>query len=218
MKFVALMRYLAVDALQAGRWVAPLAVFLVLTVTGTAVGETTLGDYGFTVTALLPVSMWLTIAVLNSEDPVQTEITTVTVGNAFLVRLAKLLVAYAGGQVLTAIAVLWPLLTGQRASEADLLAGVLAHLLSCLAGVAFGSLAGRPLLRAPTWAVIIGITVFLMEILVPGVPPVRPIAVSFSSDPTTPEVFDMLAGVAVRTMAGAAVLVGLGHWLAQRRI
>src|SRR5690349_15044983 len=128
------------------------------------------------------MSMWLTVAVLNSEDQVQALITTVTFGNAFGVRLAKLLVAYLGGQVLTAIAVLWPLLTGQSASLADLLAGLLAHLLSGLAGVAFGSLAGRPLLRAPTWAVMSGITVFLIEILVPGFPPVRPIAVSFASD------------------------------------
>ena len=217
MKYLALVRYLAADTLRAGRWVAPLAAFLILTATGTAVGETALGSYGFTVTALLPVSMWLTIAVLNSEDPVQTAITTVAIGNAFVVRLAKLLVAYLGAQILTAVAVLWPLLTGQPASTADVLAGVLAHLLSSLAGVAFGSLAGRPLLRAPTWAVMIGITVFLIEILVPGFPPVRPIAVSFASHPKAPEVFGLLAVVAVQTVIGAAVLVGLSHWLSQRR-
>lgn len=217
MRLVALVRYLAADALRAGRWVAPVVLFLAVTVTGTAVGESALGGYGLTATALLPVSMWLTIAVLNSEDPAQTAITTVAVGNALVVRLAKLLLAYLGGQILTAVAVLWPLLIGQPASAADVLAGVLAHLLSALAGVAFGSLAGRPLLQAPTWAVMIGIAVFLLEILVPGFPPVRPIAVSFAAGPDSSEVFGMLAVVALQTVIGASILIGLGHWLAQRR-
>jgi hypothetical protein len=217
MRLPALLRYLAADALRAGRWVAPLALFLILTASGTAVGETALGSYGFSAAALFPVSLWLTIAVLNSEDPVQTAIVTVTVGNAFVVRLAKLALAYLGAQILTVIAVLWPLLTGQPASAADVLAGVLANLLSSLAGVAFGSLAGRPLLRAPTWAVTLGLAVFLVEILVPGFPPVRPIAVTFARGPDPSAVFGMLTLVAVQTVAGAAVLIGLGHWLAQRR-
>jgi hypothetical protein len=217
MRLVALLRYLAADALKAGRWVPPMVLFLAVTVTGTAVGESALGGYGFTATALLPASMWLTIAVLNSEDPAQTAITAVAVGSPLLLRLAKLLLAYVGGQVLAAVAVLWPLLIGQPASAADVLAGVLAHLLSGLAGVAFGSLASRPLLRAPTWAVLIGITVFLLEILVPGFPPVRPIAVAFAGGPVSAAVFGMLAVVAAQTVTGAAVLIGLGHWLARRR-
>jgi len=218
MRLVALLRYLAADALRAGRWVGPLALFLVTTVAGTAEGESAIGSYGFTVAAILPVSMWLTIAVLNSEDPVQTAITTTAVGSALMVRLAKLLLAYLGAQVLTTVAVLWPLLIGQPASTSDVLAGVLAHLLSSLAGVAFGSLAGRPLLRAPTWAVTLGIAVFLLEILVPGCPPVRPIAQSFAADPNPSAAFGMLAVVAVQTVAGSAVLISAGHWLAQRRV
>jgi hypothetical protein len=218
MRVLALMRYLADDALRAGRWVAPGVLFLAVTVSGTAVGESALGSYGFSVAALFPVSMWLTVAVLNSEDPAQTTITTVAVGNAFVLRLAKLLVAYLGGQVLIAVAVLWPLLMGQPAGPADVPAGILAHQLSGLAGVAFGSLIGRPLLSTPTWAVMIGIAVFLLELLVPGFPPVRPIAVSFATHPGPSVMFGLLAGVAVQTVAGVAALVGLGHWLAQRRV
>jgi len=215
---VSLVRYLAGDVLRAGRWVAPGVLFLILTVSGTAVGGTALGGYGFTATALLPIAIWVTITVLNSEDPIQTGITTVAVGSALTVRLTKLAVAFLACQFLTAIGVLWPLLTGHRATASDVLAGLIGHLLSSLAGVAFGGLLSRPLLRAPAWAVIGGIVVFLLEILIPGFPPVRPIAVSFSDvPPTSAELFRTLGQVAAETVIGAVVLIGLAQRLAQRR-
>ena len=214
----ALIRYVAGDAVRAQRWVAPPVPFLVLTVTGTALGGTARGGYGFTITAIFPVAVWLTVAVLNSEDPIQMRITTATVGSLFRVRIAKLVVAYAGCQILAVIGVVWPLLTGHPASRSDVFAGVMGHGLSSLAAVAWGSLLGRPVLQAPAWAVVLGISAFLLEILVPGFPPVRPLAVSFSdASGVTPSGAGVLAQVAVETIVGAAVLTGLGHLLARRR-
>jgi hypothetical protein len=216
--FGALMRYVASDALRAGRWVAPGVLFLIVTVSGTAVGGTAMGGYGLTATALFPVAVWLTVTILNSEDPIQALVTTAIVGSPLAVRLAKLTVSFLACQVLTAIGVVWPLLTGHPASAADVSAGTVGHLLSSLAGVALGSVLSRPVVRTPAWAVMIGIAAFLLEILVPGFPPVRPIAVAFSDAPDlSTSLTELLALVAVETIAGAAVLIGLGHSWARRR-
>jgi hypothetical protein len=218
MIFAALVRYHASDALRSARWVAPGVLFVIITVSGTAVGGTALGGYGLTATALLPIAIWLSVAVLNTEDPVQEAITTATAGGSFLVRLAKLTVALLGCLVLTVFGVAWPLLTGHPATVGDVFAGAVAHLLSSLAGIAVGSLLSRPLLRTPAWAVLIGVAVFMIEILVPGFPPVRPIAVSFSDAPhVASSLVGILALVALETVVGATMLIGLGYVLARTR-
>jgi hypothetical protein len=216
--FAALMRYLASDALRAGRWVGPGVLFLIVTVSGTAVGGSALGGYGLTATAVFPVAVWLTVIVLNSEDPVQAQITTAVVGSPLAVRSAKLAVSFLACQLLTGVGVGWPLLTGHPASAGEVLAGTVGHALTSLAGVAFGSLLGRPVVRTPGWAVLIGVAGFLVEVLVPGFPPVRPIAVAFSdASEVSTSLIRLLAVVALETVVGAAVLVGLGHVWAQRR-
>jgi hypothetical protein len=212
----ALLRYRGEQVLREARWVPPLVVFFVVTVTGSTLGGTALDGYGFTATALLPIAIWLTVAGLE-EDPARTAITATTVGRPLLVHLAGPGVAYLGAQVLTVFALGWPLLTGRAVGAGDVLAGVVAHLLTSLAGVAVGSLLGRPLLRSPAWRVLLGVSVVLVEVLVPGCPPVRPIAVAFSAAPAAS---DLAAGdlalVAVETVVGAGVLVGLGYRRSRR--
>lgn len=97
----ALLRYLVADIVRGQRWLAPVLVFLVGMTALDAGGGAVLPDYASTAALLLPVAIWLAIVAGNSEDPVQTAITTVTVGSALRVRLAKLAVAYAGCLVLT---------------------------------------------------------------------------------------------------------------------
>ncbi len=218
MKAVALVRYLAADALRAERWVPPVVLFLVTTVAGTSVGGTALGCYGFSSTVLLPVALWLTVSVVNSQDPVQTAITTVTAGSALAVRIAELAVAYLVCLGLAAFAVLYPLLTSHPAGRPELLAGVAGHLLTALAGVAFGSVLTRPLLSTPAWVVLSGVAVVLAELLVPGLPPFHPVGVLFSEvAPSTGRLARSLVVAGIETAAGAVLLVGLGHALSRRR-
>lgn len=217
MTAIALVRYVASDSVRAERWVAPCVLFLIITVSGTAAGGTALGGYGFTVTALFPVATWVAVTVLNSEDPIQTAITTASVGSSLLVRLAKMTVAFLACQVLSTFALVYPLVTGHPASAGDVAAGAVGHLLSSLAGVTVGSLISRPVLRTPAWAVITGIVAFLVEILVPGFPPVRPLAVAFSDSPSPTWSASMLGLVAAETLAGSAVLIWLAHAISRRR-
>lgn len=218
MIFAHLLRYLAADALRVGRWVAPGVVFLIVTASGTAVGGTAVGGFGLTATALFPISVWATVALLNSEDPTQAMITTAALGDPFTLRLAKLTLAYVAGQGLTALAIVWPLVTSHPATPGDVLGGIVAHLLTSLAGVTAGSFLSRPILRAPAWALMLGIALFLAEILIPGFPPVRPIAEAFSDSPavTVPRA-SVLTVVALETLPATAVLVAFGYWLSRRR-
>lgn len=217
MIFLALLRYQAVEALRATRWVAPLVVFLIVTVSGTTAGGTALGGYGLTATALMPVALWLTVVVLNGEDPVQSAITSTTVGNPLTVRLGGLTVAYLGCQVLTAFAVVWPPVTGHPAGAGDIGAGVAGHLLTSLAGVAVGSVLARPVVRRPAWAVVLGVAVIVAEFVVPGSPPVGPIAAAFA-DTTGDTPGGVLALAAAQTVIGTAVLIGVGHRLSRRQL
>jgi hypothetical protein len=214
----ALIRYLARGVLRGQRWLAPVLVFLLVVVPGTAVGGTALSCYGFTAAVLLPVTLWLTVAVANDEDPVQTSITVVTVGSSLAVRLAKLVVAGLIAAVLGVFAVVWPLITAHPADTADVLAGLAGQLLCLLAGVALGAVLVRPLVRRPAWVVLGGTALCLVEILVPGFPPVRPVATLLSADPGTRSALWSGLGLAgIETLGLVAVLIGAGHWLALQR-
>lgn len=214
----ALLRYLAADALRAERWVAPLTVYLVACAAGTAVGGTALGSYGLSASLLFPVALWVGVGVSNAEDRVQTAVTVVTVGSALAVRLGKVAVAFAVCLGLVPVALLWPVVTGHAVTAADLAAGAAAHVTVAAAGTAAGAALSRPLVTRPAWVVIGGVGACLLEILVPGVPPVRPIALLLTDDASvTADLARRLAVVAAETAALATVVVGAGHAAARTR-
>jgi hypothetical protein len=217
-RIVALLRYLAADALRAQRWVAPLATYFVVCATGTTVGGNALGCYALSAAFLLPVAIWVTAAVVGSEDPVQTAITVVTAGGTLVVTLAKLAVALLVTVGLALVALVWPLVTGHPATAADVASGLGAHLTVAVAGVAVGAVLARPLVPRPAWAVVGGLAVCLVEIAVPHAPPVRPIAELLTDAPgTTAHLARELAVVAAQTAVLATVLVTAVHLLGRRR-
>ena len=139
----ALVRYVAADALRAERWAAPVLVFLAATASFNAGGGSALSCYGFTAAVLLPVALWLTVSVSNSEDPVQEAVTAVTVGSAARVRLAKLLSAALVCAVLAVVSLVWSPVAGNPSSPRSVLAGAVAHAVTIAAGVAFGAVLSR---------------------------------------------------------------------------
>lgn len=179
---MSLIRYLAADVLRGQRWMAPLLTFLVLCTLLDAGGGPVLGDYGSTAAALLPVTLWLTMVVNQSEDPIQSSITVVTAGGGTRVRLAKLAVAFLGAAAMGVFAVLWPLLSRHSVARTDIGAGALAHLSTALVGVGVGALLSRPVLRRTAWAVLIATAVTLGEILIPHCPPGRQILGRLGAD------------------------------------
>lgn len=215
---MALVRYLAADALRAERWAAPVLTFLAAVVAFNAGGGSALSGYGFGATVLLPVALWLTIAVSNSEDPVQTSITVVTVGSPFRVRLATLALAYLICLPLSLVGIVWPLLSGHTAAGIDIVAGMTAHLLTALAGVAFGALLSRPVLDRLAWVVLAAVAICLAEVVVPGFPPLRQLLNLFAEEPLDPgAVARPLALIAARTVVLSGALLAVAHRIALDR-
>ena len=213
----ALLRYIAADAAGSQRWVAPMLCFLVAMTVLDAGGGSALSCYGSTSAAMLAVAIWLTIAVAGSEDPIQTAVTVVTVGSSVRVRLAKLAAAYAACLPLTLGAVAWPLLTGgHTASFGDVVAGVVAHLLTAVAGVGFGALLSRPVLRHTAWAVLLGVAIFLAEVAIPDVPPARQLLTLFGADHPHHMAIPIVI-ISLEALALAALTVFGAHRIARAR-
>ncbi len=89
---IALVRYVATDTLRSQRWVAPLLCFAVIDAIIGAQTGSVLPSYAIGAAALLFITTWLTVVVVNNEDPIQQSITEVCAGSQTQVRVAKLLV------------------------------------------------------------------------------------------------------------------------------
>jgi hypothetical protein len=213
----ALLRYLAADAIRSGRWAAPTLCFVGGTLAFDAGGGTALSCYGFSASMLLPVGLWLAVAVGNSEDPVQADITVVTAGGPVRVRLATLALAYLFCLALAVVGLAWPL-SNHRMTPGAIPIGVLEHLLLALAGVAFGAPLTRPVVDRLAWVVMAGVGVTLVELLVPGAPPLRRLLALLNAQSVDPRtVAGPLAVTAAETVVLAVVLVTAAHRLARRR-
>ena len=85
-----------------------------------------------------------------------------------------------GGVPLALAGTGWPLATGHPAAGVTVLAGLAAHLLAVLGGLAFGSVLSRPVLDRRAWAVLAGACCCLGEIVIPGAPPARQLISAFT--------------------------------------
>jgi hypothetical protein len=214
----ALLRYLAADTLRSQHWLAPLLTFLVA-VAIIAPSDTSplLPTATLTAVALLPVALWLTVVVNHSEDPVQVQITIVTIGNPTRVRLAKLLAAYLACCVLTVVAVIWTLTTTEDPLTPSLLTAVtLEHLITALTGVALGALISRPLLTRTGWIVLLGTGIALAEVLVPHLPPVNPLLSTFGDNPPA-NPWPTLLSITAQSLAMCLIALAAAHRAAKAR-
>jgi hypothetical protein len=214
---IALARYTIADVLRSQRWVAPLLTFLGIDAVLLAGNGSVLPTYAVSAVALLFVSTWLTVVVVNVEDPLQETVTAVTAGGRVRPRLAKLVVAYGFATILAAVAIVSaPIVSTDGVSLAHLGAGIGAHLVTALAGVAVGALFSRPLVSRTAWAVLGGFALCLADVVIPGLPPGRQLLELFDGN----HVHDLgltLAAIAAETVLIAAVLVAGSQRLARAR-
>ena len=91
---LALLRYTLSDTFHAQRWVAPVLILGVIDAVASAQTGFVLPTFAIVATALLFVGTWLTVVIVNNEDPVQQTITESCAGNRAKVRLAKLLLSF----------------------------------------------------------------------------------------------------------------------------
>jgi hypothetical protein len=178
---IALFRYTLSDTFHGQRWVAPIVTLgVVVAVASTQTGSV-LPTYAILATALVFVGTWLTVVVVNNEDPVQQTITETCAGGGAKVRLAKLLTSFLLCTVLGLVAIVPPaFISPDGVGPKDLLAGACAQAIAALAGVALGALCSRPIMRRHAWSVLLGILVGLCTILIPYGIPSRQLLVLFN--------------------------------------
>ena len=216
---VALVRYLAADALRSQRWVAPLLVFLAGVAIFNMGAGPVLTTYADTATLLLPVGVWLTVVVANSEDPQQAGITAVTVGGLGRARVGKLLTALCGCGLLAMVALAWPFVAHSFSGQAtvgDVAAGAAAHLCVAVFAVAVGSYGARAVLARAGLRVLWAALWCLGDVAVPHAPPTRRILEIFDHTRGTALV-GPLTVVAAATAVLSAGLVAASSAVAARR-
>ena len=210
---IALVRYSAADVLRSQRWVAPVLTFLAVEAVIAAGNGTVLPTYAVSAVALLFMTTWITVVTLNVEDPIQETVTAVAAGGRTAPRLAKMVVAYGFGLALAVVALV---VSADGATIGHAGAGLGALLLGILAGVAIGALCSRPIVSRTAWAVIAGLTLCLVDALVPGLPPGRQLLENFDSDHVR-DLASRLSVTALETVALVAVLVVASLRLARAR-
>ncbi|GAA1961048.1 hypothetical protein [Amycolatopsis minnesotensis] len=204
----ALVRYVLLDSLQSQRYFPPVALYLVAAMVLTSSGEDAVAPlFALTAAALLVCSTWLTVAVHNSEDPVQRAITAVNAGSPRRVLLAGIVVALGSSAVLGLFGLAYPLLVVGHAAPLTLLAGLEAELLSAFVGVAIGTVCCRLVVPRIGYAVICAVVGLVIAGLSPWLPLVHPAFQLLVRDAPPAE----LAGSMLPLLAcGALVLVGCG--------
>lgn len=214
---LALIRYSLGDTFRTQRWIAPVLCLVAIDAVACAQAGSALPTYGALATALLFVGTWLTVVVVNSEDPVQQTITEACAGSRTKVRLAKLLLGFVLCVLLGVLAMVPPtILAGGGLSIRNLSAGFFAQVIAALAAVALGGLCSRPIVRRHATSVLIGLLVGLAALLLPNGVPSRQLLVLFDKTGQFGLVLPMLA-IGLETLVLCLVAIVVSMRLSYRR-
>ncbi len=208
---IALVRYAGRDAFRSQRWVAPLLCFAAIDAVISAPAGSALPSFALGAAALVFVATWLTVVIVNSEDPVQLTITEVCAGSPTRVRLAKLVLSLVTAVVVGVLGMIGPAVVAGPPTAGQVVAGVGAQAICAVAGVAFGAVCSRPIVDRRAWAVLLGVGLGLATVLIPHGPPTRQLLVLFNeTGHLALGVPVVLIGVETLVLAGAVTAWSLG--------
>jgi hypothetical protein len=220
MRLIAVFRYTLAITLHSQRYLPPVGLFVLtmsLFVASVSTGPVVPVFAPMTV-VLLVCSAWLTVAVVNVEDPVQRTITVVNAGRPATVLLAAVLVVLLGCLLLTAVVLGVPTLFGRHhVTPADLLVGVESQLTGSCLGVATGLVTSRLVIRRSGHALLVALALLLVFLLGKGIPPINPLVRLLASARPATELLAPAAldtGIAVVTVVAALIVT---HTVAVRR-
>ena len=178
---IALVRYVGRDTLRSQRWVAPLLCFGAIDAITGAQSGSDLPSYAVGAAALLFITTWLTVVIVNNEDPIQQSITEVCAGSQTKVRVSKLGVSLLIAVPLGVLGMIAPTVTStSRTTLTEIIAGVCAQIITAVMGVTFGALCSRPIIRRKSWSVLLGVLLGMATVLIPHGPPTRQLLVLFN--------------------------------------
>ncbi|GGM35037.1 hypothetical protein GCM10012275_02840 [Longimycelium tulufanense] len=207
----ALVRYQLAVLTTSQRFLPPLLLFLVtIAVLNSDTPDPLLHLYGISAGVLLPVTTWLTVALVNGESPEQLAISSVTARGHKRTVVASVLSALCVVLVLTAVALGVPLMhTATPTQVVEVVDGLLSHLTSGLAGIAAGLLCSRPLIRRPGTALAAGLVLVLALAFLRNLPPVNTsvrLLLTGGSAPDLPDRLASDAAVALILLTASAVV------------
>jgi hypothetical protein len=180
----ALYRYLLTSVLLSQRYLPPTLIFLASMAVGTTSDSGPLqSSYSFCVLAMLVCTTWLTVAIVNHEDPTQRKITLVMIGDSLRVLAITVAVVLTWCVPLLVIGLVYPIVTGKHdVTAADLGVGAAAQLGAAMIGVAIGLLCSRLVIPRIGIAMLTAAAVILLVLLLRWSSPIRPIMTVLSND------------------------------------
>lgn len=176
MAVLAVARYQLVGLWHSQRYLAPMLLFfgLVGMLYQDPLAGPPLPGYAISCFAIALAGAWLTIAVADSEDPVQATVTQVAARGRGRVLAARILTLTGFLLFLAAIAVLVPLFAEvHKPTPLELAAGLLAHLCCAWGGMAVGTWSARPLIVRAGTSWLLTIFLLLPILLIHRLPPLN---------------------------------------------
>ncbi|WUJ70606.1 hypothetical protein OG809_36590 [Kribbella soli] len=182
----ALYRYLLTSVLLSQRYLPPTLIFLAAMAVGTTSDNGPLqSSYAFCVLAMLVCTTWLTVSIVNHEDPTQRQITVVTMGSSLRVLATTVAVVVTWCVPLLIIGLVYPIVTGNHVVTAGTLAvGAAAQLGAALIGATIGLLCSRLVIRRIGIAMLTAAAAILAVLLLRWISPIRSIMTVLSNDKT----------------------------------
>ena len=180
----ALYRYLLTSVLLSQRYLPPTLIFLAAMAVGTTSDNGPLqSSYSFCVLAMLVCTTWLTVSIVNHEDPTQRKITLVMIGSSLRVLTMTVAVVLTWCVPLLVIGLVYPIVTGKHVVTAgDLAVGAAAQLGAAMIGIAIGLLSSRLVIPRIGVAMLTAAAAILAVLLVGWISPIRPIMTVLSDE------------------------------------
>jgi len=182
----ALYRYLLTSVLLSQRYLPPTLIFLAAMAVGTTSDNGPLqSSYSFCVLAMLVCTTWLTVSIVNHEDPTQRKITLVMIGSSLRVLTMTVAVVITWCVPLLLIGLVYPIVTGKHVVTAgDLAVGAAAQLGAAMTGIAIGLLCSRLVIPRIGVAMLTAAAAILAVLLLRWISPIRPIMTVLSDEKT----------------------------------
>jgi hypothetical protein len=214
---IALIRYQLAVLGHSQRYLPPLLVFIALLAmfysnnSGPA-----LPAFAFTAGTLLIVAGWLTIALIDVEDPVQRTVTRSHTGSMHRLLASVVLVVLLCSTALGVLSVVWAAIShqGRGYTVHDLAVGVLAHVLCASVGIAVALPCSGLVIRRIGYTVISAVALFGIVLLVKWIPLTYPLLLAMSSGTVDPAL--LLRSVFAAGNALAASLLLVTAWCTRR--
>ncbi|MEV6301955.1 hypothetical protein AB0M02_21255 [Actinoplanes sp. NPDC051861] len=207
---IALVRYDLSMLVRGQSYIAPFVLYASAIVTLTTNDQGPLPRvYTASAMTIFICMLWLTVALINTEEPAQRAMTSVAARGEHRVLAANVLAALVICLALTALGLIYPIPAGDHTwSSTDLVIGIVAQLTCGVTGIAGGLVCSRIVVRRTGYAVFLALGLIGVFTLIRVLPPVAPTMVILGSDrPATEMVTPLLLNgvIAVVLLAGSTI-------------